>query len=77
MALLLVCHAVSELDDGDGDEIFEFDSLLDSSGNFTISMTLTTLLFFVLKFDRLADSPSSLVSVIDSDGGIRHEFSND
>lgn len=73
----MIHDAFSELDDGDGDGNFEFDSLLDSTGIGRISMELDTALFFELYNDRLTDSSSSFVSVIDSVDGIRHEFRND
>lgn len=64
-------------DDGNGDGNRAFGSLFNSSVSLTISMELTTLLFFVLNVDRFTDSLSSLVNVIDSEAGMRHEFNSD
>lgn len=72
--LLAACHSFSTLDDddddddGDGNLAIAFVSFPDST-NFTISMELFMLW---LNIGRLDISPSSLVRVIESDGGILH-----
>lgn len=67
----------------DGDDVATgvanrvLDSPLTSSVSLTISMEFTTLVFLLLKIERFIDSVSSLVNVIDSDGGILHEVNSD
>lgn len=67
----------------DGDDVAtgvanrDVESPLASSVSFTISMEFTTLVFLLLNMERLIDSVSSLVNVIDNDGGILQDVSSD
>lgn len=73
----MVCMRFDGDDVATGVENREFDSPLASSVSFTISMEFTTLVFLLLNMERLIDSVSSLVNVIDSDGGILHDVNSD
>lgn len=73
----IVCMRFEGEDVATGVANREFGSPLDSSVNFTISMELTTLVFLLLNMERFIDSVSSLVNVIDNDGGILQDVNSD